>query len=109
MQITIAEEETPLKQISCAELEEALANGQSYSIVDVREAYELSSGMIPGAKHIPMNALMARRNELDKNQVQVLVCASGARSGMGSFMLRRFGYKALNLIGGMDAWTGDVE
>ncbi|MNU02909.1 hypothetical protein D3C72_2467620 [compost metagenome] len=58
---------------------------------------------------MPLGTLAGRLNELPKGQTIVVVCRSGARSGMGTRILREAGYDALNMAGGMNAWRGPVE
>ena len=98
-----------MSNITVEEVKKLIKEGSSVSIVDVREVNELLSGKIPGARHIPLGHLLSRRNELDKDMTQILVCASGHRSQLGAFLLRRYGYKVFNMQGGMNAWEGDLE
>lgn len=76
-------------------------------IVDVREPYEWEAGRIEGAVHVPLDQLMAGREEgrLDRDRPVVLVCRSGNRSELATMMLQARGYDAHNLEGGMEAWA----
>jgi rhodanese-related sulfurtransferase len=75
-------------------------------IVDVREPYEWEAGRIEGALHLPLNQLMAGREQgkLDPDRPVILVCRSGNRSELATMMLQARGYDAQNLEGGMEAW-----
>lgn len=77
-----------------------------WSVIDVREPYEWRSGVIPGAKLIPLNQLPQKLDELDKNQRYALVCASGGRSQSAASFLADQGYKVGNVLGGMSLWLG---
>lgn len=73
-------------------------------LLDVREPDEWAAGRAPGAVHVPMGEIEARRGELPTDRRIVAVCRSGARSGRVAEFLRRSGLDAANLEGGMQAW-----
>lgn len=94
-----------MEEITAQELSERMANNPKVRIIDVRETNETAVGMIPGAINIPLGLLEFKMNELDKNEEYILVCRSGARSGRAVQFLNYYGYKAINLAGGMIAWN----
>jgi rhodanese-related sulfurtransferase len=49
--------------------------------------------------------LPGRLNELDKEDVHLMVCRIGVRSGNATFLLQSQGFKAINLEGGMISWA----
>ena len=76
-------------------------------VVDVREAEELLSGMIPGAIHIPLRRLPEEAGSLpaDRETPIVTTCRSGNRSAYAAMYLRALGYRnVLNLEYGMTGW-----
>ena len=75
-----------------------------FYLLDVREDDEWTAGHIDGAQHIPLAQLSARLEELPKERTIVAVCRSGGRSEAAVGGLRRLGYKAENLEGGVNAW-----
>lgn len=78
-------------------------------IIDVREPQEFEDGHIPGAKLIPLGQLDSRYQEIDPDQQAVIVCRSGGRSSVACDFLARAGYQNIhNLMGGMNAWSGEV-
>ena len=79
-------------------------------VLDVRSPSETSSGIIPGALIIPIDALESRVRELPKDQRAWLVyCAAGARSAAACEFLSHAGFSALhNLNGGIGAWKGSL-
>ncbi|MBF8378404.1 rhodanese-like domain-containing protein [Alicyclobacillus mali] len=92
------------------DLEERLKRGEKLQIIDVREPAEVASGMIPGAKNIPLSQLQERFREIDPHQETVMVCRSGARSERACQFLMAQGYSNLwNLMGGMLGWHGSVQ
>jgi rhodanese-related sulfurtransferase len=74
-------------------------------LVDVREPDEWEAGRIEGAVHIPMREISVRRDELAEDRPIVTVCRSGARAGAVTDALKRAGYEADTLDGGMQAWA----
>ena len=73
--------------------------------LDVREPYEWDAGHIADAVHVPMQQLSERQDEIADDRLVVCVCRSGARSARVTDALRRAGYEAENLEGGMVAWA----
>jgi rhodanese-related sulfurtransferase len=72
-------------------------------LLDVREPYEWDLGHAPGAVHVPMGDL--RRDTVEDGTPVVVVCRSGNRSGVAAEALAGVGYRAWNLVGGMQAWA----
>jgi len=98
-----------VKVMTAKEVEALLNEGKKLNIIDVREVDEVASGKIPGAVHIPLGLIEFRMNELDKSKEYVMVCRSGGRSGRASQFLESYGFKVINMDGGMLAWQGKVE
>lgn len=80
-------------------------------LLDVRTAAERSHVAIPGSIHIPLQELRARAGELKKygNARIVCYCRSGARSLSAAVRLRKLGYQAENLRGGISNWKFTAE
>lgn len=75
-------------------------------LIDIREADEVRSGMIKGAKHVPMMGLiMNPDNFLNKDTEYYIYCASGGRSMQTCAHLNNLGYKTVNLAGGIASYT----
>lgn len=89
--------------ITVDDLHQDLAQWQ---VIDVREPYELRSGIIPGALPIPMGELPQRVNELARDKSYALVCASGSRSQSAAAWMAEQGYQVANVVGGMSLWLG---
>ncbi|ASN39329.1 rhodanese-like domain-containing protein [Paeniglutamicibacter terrestris] len=90
-----------MPEISITDTERRRATDQ---ILDVREDFEITEGMIPGAIHIPMGELGARLEELDRNRPVIVICRSGNRSARVADALTGAGYTADTMGGGMIAW-----
>jgi rhodanese-related sulfurtransferase len=82
-----------------------LATARTVVILDVRERHEWKAGHAPGSKNIPLSKLHARTDELPAGRRYVAVCRSGSRSRSAVAQLRSAGLDAVNLRGGMHAWT----
>lgn len=85
----------------------ALINRQHALVLDVRDDAEFASGHIIDAKHIPLDKLPDRLNELSKyKEKPVLVnCQRGMRSAKACDVLRKAGFTQVhNLQGGLNAW-----
>jgi rhodanese-related sulfurtransferase len=92
-------------EITPQQLAEQLKTGSDAQIVDVRESDEVVEGMIAGAKHIALDELAGRLNELDKSRTVIAVCRSGRRSAAAAHQLTAAGFTAYTVPGGMLDWT----
>ena len=70
-------------------------------VIDVRSPGEFSSGHLPPAINVPLDELETAlpRRVQDKNQVLLLHCLSGTRSGMAMAKLKRLGYPNVHNLG----------
>ena len=87
-------------QISANDALEKLKNGAL--VIDVRSPGEFSAGHLAKAINIPLDEIETAlpKRVKDKNQVLLLHCASGMRSGMAKGKLKGIGYpNAFNLGG----------
>ncbi len=74
-------------------------------LLDVREADEWTAGRAPDSLWIPMGEFRARLAEIPKDREIVVVCRNGVRSANVAAGLLARGYDAMNLTGGLVAWT----
>jgi rhodanese-related sulfurtransferase len=86
------------------EADEVSKRQAEFHLLDVREDDEWAAGHIDGAQHIPLGELSARLGEVPKDRTIVAVCRSGGRSEAAVRGLRKLGYEAENLEGGVNAW-----
>jgi NADPH-dependent 2,4-dienoyl-CoA reductase/sulfur reductase-like enzyme/rhodanese-related sulfurtransferase len=81
-------------------------------VLDVREPKEREGGIIPGSVGIPLGQLRGRLNELKKDKLLLVHCASGQRSYNACRVLLQHGYTCRNLTGSYKTWnagTGDSK
>ncbi len=74
-------------------------------VLDVREDDEWRAGHIDGATHIPMREVPGRLDEIPAGDQVLVVCRSGARSARVTGFLQAQGRDAVNLAGGLQAWS----
>ena len=74
-------------------------------LVDVREPYEHEAGRIAGARHVEMAKLTEEAGSFDSQRPLVFYCRIGARSAVTAQAFRASGFQALNMKGGLLAWS----
>ena len=95
--------------VSPAEVQQALARGDLFTLLDVREPFELTVARVEGAVGIPMNDVPARVAELDTALPVVCLCHHGGRSTRVAMWLRSRGFTTHNVEGGIEAWALTVD
>lgn len=93
-------------EITPAELHDWLANGRRPQVLDARSRLEYAQGTLGQARHAPVTAMpdAVASLTLDPHRPVVMLCLSGHRSRPGTRWLRRHGYEAYSLKGGVMAW-----
>jgi phage shock protein E len=73
------------------------------AIIDVRSPDEFADGFYPGAKNVPINALVNRLTEVGpKDKPVVVYCASGGRSAVAQQILKANGFTDVTNAGGLE-------
>jgi rhodanese-related sulfurtransferase len=98
-----------IPEISPAEFLSRRQNGEDLTLLDVREGWELGVASVPDVVHIPMGEIASRIGELDASKQTVVLCRSGKRSLEVAKYLQANGFQAVNLAGGILAWSRDVD
>ncbi len=97
---------TRISEVDPADVRKQIGNGAV--VVDVRETEELSSGKLPGAKHVPRGYLESRIEGAvpDHSQHVILYCASGNRSAYAArTLIEDLGYENVeSMRGGITLW-----
>lgn len=84
-----------------------LVNREDAVLLDVRDQAEFDAGHIQHARHIPVQSLNARLDDLEryKNQAVVVYCNSGHRALTAAKMLQTAGFEKVRILaGGLKAW-----
>ncbi len=96
--------------ITVRELKDRLDKGDKIVLVDVREPWEYSMAKIEGSILIPLGTLPQSLDQLDSNSEIVAHCHHGMRSADAVAFLSQQGFKNVkNLVGGIDAWSIQVD
>jgi len=98
-----------IKEIDVTELKKRIENNFSFTLLDVREPYEVEFAKIEPHVHIPMGTLPVRQEEMDKGTPIVVMCHTGVRSAQVCQYLEPLGYNVTNLKGGIDAGSVLVD
>ncbi len=97
-------------KIQIPELLEGYKKGK-IELIDIRFKEEYESWHVGIGKHIPLNELPDRLNEIDKNKIVVTMCPHYDRSEIARLFLKLKGYRAKYLTDGMlklvDYFRGD--
>jgi rhodanese-related sulfurtransferase len=97
-------------EISVAELKRRHDSEPDFVLLDVREPDELATASLDWARAIPMGEVPARLDELPRDTPIVCMCHHGGRSERVARFLNENGYaKAVNLAGGIDAWSTEID
>ena len=88
-----------------------LGQGDTVTLLDVREPWEHQTACIKGSKLIPMGDIPSRAHqELDPDAHIVVVCHHGVRSLNVTHWLRQQGFEDVqSMRGGIDAWSRTVD
>ena len=95
---------TRIGHVDAATLAERLG-GRDVLVLDVRTPGEFRQGHIRGSENVPLPQLARRIATLPHERTIVAVCATGHRSASAARALTRAGYEAVNLKGGLRAWS----
>jgi rhodanese-related sulfurtransferase len=98
-------------EISVEDVKGKMDDGDSFTLLDVREPWEFETAGITGAKLMPMGDVPLRAHqELDPDDHIVVMCHHGVRSMNVTVWLRQQGFeKAQSMRGGIDAWSRRVD
>lgn len=99
-----ASSDLPVAEMKEITPEELYENRDDYTVIDVREPFEWSSGVIGGSRKISINDLPSMLEELPKDGKYAVVCATGSRSQSAALYMADNGFDAGNVIGGISRW-----
>lgn len=95
--------------ISVQETHKALQSDSTIFFLDVRTPQENSTERIANTMLIPVQELESRINELQKYKAKKIIvyCRSGHRSGIATETLRKNGFNAVSMAGGINQWKAE--
>ena len=92
------------------ELKDQLGKGEKVLLLDVREPWEYALAKLEGSQLIPLGTLPQSLGKLDRNAEIVAYCHHGMRSADAvGFLLQQGFPQVKNLVGGIDAWSVQVD
>ena len=94
-----------LNNYTGAEAKERVSGGSI--MLDVRTSDERKRSSIPSSLHIPLSEISSRLSELENYRGKEIICycASGNRSVSAALKLKKAGFMAGNLRGGISSWN----
>lgn len=96
-----------IKQYSPADAYAKVKKERNVVFLDVRTERERKQGLIKGSYHIPVTDLKEREQELKKFKDAEIICycQTGNRSLNAASKLKKMGFNASNLSGGIVRWN----
>lgn len=103
-----------MTSISVQELKQRLEAEDSLVLVDVRNPSEAEVAVIPGAELIPLATIesgeaVERIRALAEGKPLYVHCKLGGRSAKAVQLLAAHGIEAINVTGGIDAWSQEID
>jgi adenylyltransferase/sulfurtransferase len=96
--------------ISPKELKARLEKGDNLVLLDVREQWEYDLAKLAGSVLIPLATLPQSMAKLDRKAEIIAICHHGMRSADATNFLLQQGFASVkNLVGGIDAWSVQVD
>jgi len=96
--------------ISPKELKARLDKGDKLVLMDVREDWEYSLAKLEGSILIPLGTLPQSLAQLNRDSEIIAICHHGMRSADATNFLLQQGFQNVkNLVGGIDAWSTQID
>jgi monothiol glutaredoxin len=98
-----------VQQIAAAELKAMMDRDETFELIDVRTEFERSLAAIDGSELLD-DTVHERLLALDRSTPLVFVCHHGMRSQAAADYFLRVGFRNVhNVVGGIDAWSAEVD
>lgn len=96
-----------IKHYSAQEASQKIKRERNVVLLDVRTDTERKQGSIRGSYHIPITSIATSENELKKFKDAEIICycRTGNRSLNAAAKLKKLGFNASNLRGGILRWN----
>ena len=111
---SVLEDMEGMDSVSVQELKQRLDAGEALVLVDVRNPPEAEVAVIPGAELIPLATIesgeaVERIRALSADKPLFVHCKMGGRSAKAVQALAGHGIGAINVEGGIDAWSQQID
>lgn len=90
-------------QIDCPEAR-VLVQQHNAQLVDVRSPQEFARGALPGSMNLPVHAIHAAEQHLDRERPVIVYCVSGARSAQAQAVLSQLGFDKVHNLGSIQKY-----
>lgn len=109
-----AKQQTEIPEISVTDLKQRLDSGERIILVDVRNHGEYEIAKIPGSVLIPLPDIeqgigIDKLRELVNGDPIIVHCKMGGRSAKALGILKEAGIEGINVKGGINAWSLEVD
>ena len=96
-----------IQHYSAQEASQKIKKERNVVLLDVRTTTERKQGSIKGSFHIPLPSIISSQNELKKFKDAEIICycRTGNRSLNAAAKLKKLGFNASNLKGGILRWN----
>jgi len=96
-----------IKHYSAQEASQKVKKERNVVLLDVRTDTERKQGSIKGSHHIPLTSIASSENEMKKFKDAEIICycRTGNRSLNAAAKLKKLGFNASNLKGGILRWN----
>ena len=103
-----------MKSISVVELKAMLDQGDDLALIDVRNPAEVEVAVIAGSELIPLptfesEEVIERIKVIAASRTVYVHCKLGGRSAKAVEVLASHGIDAVNVQGGIDAWSEEID
>jgi sulfur-carrier protein adenylyltransferase/sulfurtransferase len=104
-----------MNEISVTDLQAKLAQpSHDFILLDVRNPNEVAIAAIPGAVLVPLSTIedgsaIQQVKDLVGDKTLIVHCKAGGRSAKAIGILREHGIEGTNVIGGITAWSREVD
>jgi rhodanese-related sulfurtransferase len=96
--------------ITPTELKTRLDKGDTLVLLDVREQWEFDLAKLSGSTLIPLGTLPQSLAKLNRDAEIIAICHHGMRSADATNFLLQQGFPNVkNLVGGIDAWSAQID
>jgi adenylyltransferase/sulfurtransferase len=110
-----AQQQAAMEEITVQELKQILDSGASdYVLLDVRNPNEYDIAKIPGSVLVPLPDIedgsgVEKVRELVNGHKLIVHCKMGGRSAKAIGVLKQAGIDGINVKGGINAWSQEVD
>jgi rhodanese-related sulfurtransferase len=96
-----------IQHYSANEVADKIKKDRNLVLLDVRTEKERNRNKIKGSFHVPLYEINSSNNELKRFSGKEIICycETGSRSLSAAIKLKKFGFNAANLKGGMLRWN----